>query len=473
MFRTPSFLTYLPHLVSFFLSFLIRTRALPECERQLKRAITIAQEATTELPRTGRLCRILPDAMGKGAKNCWGTKWEEKWDFGITQENNNNISTEPQLNNKEALKMFEDEVKRANLQLFSKETVFEPEQFLANKQSDDDDDDDDDDIDIRIMSPETETPTACVHELTATSPKDDSYTWGKPERTLAPSSRVLADDSPPPSPPAQLFQPTVSLSNPKGKEAQISDDDGNKGSEEEEEEEDPRSWASPLTRSQKLADKAAWFPLPTQPLMEILGMTVLPLRYESGIAERSLRKVISILKPGEGVGGGSKWRGVEEELVKRFARVVLAPWPDWDDGGVAPEFKTPTLVGGGTSKGKEGDEKDANAKLVPPIGHDPLEDHITILVEPNVINSLNVGMGVAGTWVQMIPLRSEHSGVGGRGHTRGGDGGGRGKGRNRGKEQRFWYVEELSMAIPSFWTVGEEIEEIEVDEEDIDSIDRR
>ena len=49
--------------------------------------------------------------------------------------------------------------------------------------------------------------------------------------------------------------------------------------------------------------------------------------------------------------------------------------------------------------------------------------------------------------------------------------GGRGGGATAGrKEQRFWYVEELSLAIPSFWTVGEEVEGIEADEEDIATI---
>jgi len=96
---------------------------------------------------------------------------------------------------------------------------------------------------------------------------------------------------------------------------------------------------------------------------------------------------------------------------------------------------------------------------------------------------LIVGMGVAGTWVQLVPLRSENHGGGGRGHNRGQGGDGGGRGRNRGggttggpaggKEQRFWYVEELSMAIPSFWTVGEEVEGVEVDEEDIANVGRR
>jgi len=79
---------------------------------------------------------------------------------------------------------------------------------------------------------------------------------------------------------------------------------------------------------------------------------------------------------------------------------------------------------------------------------------------------------MAGTWVQMVPLRSDNFG-GGHGRGRGNDGGrGRGGGATRAgqKEQRFWYVEELSLAIHTFPL---EVEEIEADEEDIANIGRR
>ena len=373
--------------------------------------------------------------------------------------------------------MFEDEVKRANLQLLSKETIFGPEPIATEPIApiSVDEQSDDEQISIQIMSPTSpgpKTPTALVDQLvpeTSKSSKDAAHTWEKPNWALAPDTPAVPD-SPPPLPPTRSFTTVVGSvlpsSNLEEKETQISDDES------EDSEEDPRSWASPTgrpsTRSQKLAEKAPWFPPPTQPLMRILGMTMLPLRYESGIAERSLRKITSVLKPGEGI-GGTKWRGVEEELVKRLARVVLEPWLDWGGEDIAPQFVTPTLVGEDTlssldsTKAKEGSE---NGKST----HDPFKDVITILVEPSVTNSLSVGMGMAGTWVQMVPLRSDNFGVG-RGRGRGGSGGG---GATAGrKEQRFWYVEELSLAIPSFWTMGEEVEGIEADDEDIAHIGRR
>ena len=416
--------------------------------------------------------------MGKGAKACWGTKWEDIWDFGPTQKTD---SKPNEALPEEALKMFEDEVKRANLQLLSKETMFGPESVPPISVRVDEQQSDDEQISIQIMSPtspEPKTPTALVNQLfpeTTKSSKDTTHTLEKPNWALASDTSALPD-SPPPLPPAQSSTTSIGSvlpqSNVKGKEdTQISDDES------EDSEEDPRSWASPTgrppTRSQKLAEKVHWFPPPIQPLMGIFGMTMLPLRYESGVAERSLRKVTSVLKPGEGSGG--KWRGVEEELVKRLARVVLEPWVDWGGEDIAPGFMTPTLVGGDvlssldSTKAKEGGENEKST-------HDPLKDDITILVEPSVTNSLTVGMGMAGTWVQMVPLRSDNFG-GGRGRGRGDNGSSRGKGgggaRAGRKEQRFWYVEELSLAIPSFWTVGDKVEEIEADEEDIANIGRR
>jgi hypothetical protein len=72
--------------------------------------------------------------------------------------------------------------------------------------------------------------------------------------------------------------------------------------------------------------------------------------------------------------------------------------------------------------------------------------------------------------MELVPLRKE-SGAGGRGRGRGkgGDGGRGGHGGSMNsksnpaqKETSLWpgYVEEICMAIPSFWTLGEPDEEL-------------
>ncbi|KAJ3479614.1 hypothetical protein NLJ89_g12321 [Agrocybe chaxingu] len=88
-------------------------------------------------------------------------------------------------------------------------------------------------------------------------------------------------------------------------------------------------WRSnePPTAAQRQANIDRWFPPIRQPFLEILGMTVLPLQYEPGVLERSVRRVKRVVKPGErdkgGEEGNKRWRGVQEELVGRLARVVL------------------------------------------------------------------------------------------------------------------------------------------------------
>ncbi len=81
-------------------------------------------------------------------------------------------------------------------------------------------------------------------------------------------------------------------------------------------------------------------------------------------------------------------------------------------------------------------------------------------MEPHVADLIMVGMGLGGTWVQLVPAREEspksHSDRGrGRGRCRG-QGHHRWGRREAAEEFTFWYAEHVQLAVPSFWTVGEE-----------------
>jgi len=72
--------------------------------------------------------------------------------------------------------------------------------------------------------------------------------------------------------------------------------------------------------------------------MEFLGMTLFPFKYDAGVVERSMRRVKAVYKPGEvDKEHNRKWKGVDEELVRRLARVVLSPWSDWEEVKVKKE----------------------------------------------------------------------------------------------------------------------------------------
>jgi len=193
--------------------------------------------------------------------------------------------------------------------------------------------------------------------------------------------------------------------------------------------------SSSTNLASKLAsDREAWFPPESQPFMELLGMTTLPLKFEPGVVERSMRKVREVLVPGSVASGRDdrRWKGVQEELVNRLARVVLEPWVDWDNGGVSTEYTSPKIQ---MPKGKAKEPKPASSSGVEEGNHegsqhDPEKDNITILVEPQVAEHVSIGMGFAGTWVQLAPIPVE--GRDSCGVFGGGRGGPRGRGRGRG-----------------------------------------
>ena len=70
--RSPRNLINIPHIVSFFLNFVIRNRAVPEHEQGLRRAVALVQLAKKELPFTSAIGKLLPGDFSKGCEGLWG-----------------------------------------------------------------------------------------------------------------------------------------------------------------------------------------------------------------------------------------------------------------------------------------------------------------------------------------------------------------------------------------------------------------
>ncbi|KAL1741754.1 hypothetical protein HDZ31DRAFT_84617 [Schizophyllum fasciatum] len=113
-----------------------------------------------------------------------------------------------------------------------------------------------------------------------------------------------------------------------------------------------------------------------------------------GPAERSMRRIASVLGPDASLLGG------------RVSRVVLSPWPDYHPHDAADP------MGERIYNRPEGDLACA-------------DEDITILVEPSAAAKLVVGMGIGGRWVQL-------------------DGAGQAAG--------YWFVEEMKKCIPGYYT---------------------
>ena len=371
--RSASALNSLPRLFAFFLTFLLRNRVLPEAthERALNKALEVAKLAVEELPKTGRVCKVLPDKLGLSGVEKFGAR---RWALDEKNEKDD-------LENTDLVEQFEAELKAANVEVLKVDDIVPSAPSLT--------------VPISSLLPAKPTTTTSSHK---------TPNW----------AAVAAADRNPNSNPTPSSTTTHSASTPNWADAP-----------------DPTPDDAHDNNPFQAAAKLEQWAIPAVQIDPEIS------RYRCGVAERSVRRVkemkpVPVAKPNSNNEGPSANDG---ELTTRYAKVVLAPWNkgEWDDGGQGPAFRKASVI---HPPSPSDDEEQHNSE----------EGDITLLIEAHVLGSLSVGMGLAGTWVQLVPL----SGGGGKGKSRKGKGGGKG--------ERFWYVEELAMGVPSFWTVAQQEE---------------
>ncbi|KAH7922047.1 hypothetical protein BV22DRAFT_1121726 [Leucogyrophana mollusca] len=192
----------------------------------------------------------------------------------------------------------------------------------------------------------------------------------------------------------------------------------------------------------------------------LLGPTTLPLTHTTGIVEYSTRRIkalhpIPATSPSPVTTVATDAETAEDELDRRFAKVVLAPWivSAADEGG---DITNPMIKS--SSRGPvimPGDEvADGAASGRKP--HDPYKDDIVLLVEPSVLETLHLGMGLGALWIQIArqeDLEAEAPEKNSTGGERSRAGrkkkGKKGAGELKGN---YWYIEDLSGIFPSFFT---------------------
>ena len=167
-------------------------------------------------------------------------------------------------------------------------------------------------------------------------------------------------------------------------------------------------------------------PLPT--LTTLLGPTSLPLTHTTGIFEGSMRKLMDLIPPSpvESSTVNSSASGVEEELGGRFGKIIPGPWIGWDCGKEAILDK-PTILPRSRGPVKTQNENDQGVENA----HDPYKDNITVLVDPATLETMIVGVGIVGNWVQITRADEDGNPVGG--------------GRD------MWYMEQVTQVVPSFY----------------------
>ncbi|KAH8118810.1 hypothetical protein DFH11DRAFT_1850368 [Phellopilus nigrolimitatus] len=192
---------------------------------------------------------------------------------------------------------------------------------------------------------------------------------------------------------------------------------------------------------------------PVHNLMSLLGPTVLPLMHTVGYVEASTRYIASWVLPDVSDKAKELDVGSFSDPYRLLARVVLKPYPVFAIAERAaiqrPEILEDPLAG------KEGE--DAVEKPRVP-RHDPEKDSITLLLDPKAAKELVRGIGLGGTFVQVVPdyaTRATFSVPQGRGRGRGhgrGRGGSHASTKSQASSEIFWYAEKVIQVIPSFWT---------------------
>ena len=168
-----------------------------------------------------------------------------------------------------------------------------------------------------------------------------------------------------------------------------------------------KAWASSATADQR--DPEVWFSTHFLMSLPSVGPTTFPLTHTTGVREVSVRRIKRVIPPLS----HSTEEGVESVLKTSFYRVVLSPWTGWEDSYERIHDQPRILSAPEGSK------------------HDSLSSDITILVQASVVEYLIVGMGIGGTWVELV--RTASSDVG----------------------QRLWYCEVVNRVLTSYHVAEE------------------
>lgn len=216
---------------------------------------------------------------------------------------------------------------------------------------------------------------------------------------------------------------------------------------------DPSAFAPGGNTDPWAASTSNWDPPEVHSLIPLLGFTAFPLTHTPGVVEWSVRRIKSFtpppvptMLPKSPVQTDIDPEAVEVELERRFAKVVFEPWIGWDQAqDEMPHLAKPRILESSRGPVVGGENAEAAPAPVPADGpkpHDPLKDDITVLVEPAMLEYLSLGMGLGATWVQIA--REDFA-----------EDGAKKKKKKKGKSKvadRYWYIDELLMTLPSYHT---------------------
>ncbi|KAG0698703.1 hypothetical protein DFH29DRAFT_940358 [Suillus ampliporus] len=410
-----------PHLLSFFLNFVLRNRVLPKAlhERGIRRALDIVELAKKELPLTYKIGQALPDGFSDGCKECFGRKGGIEWTFDDQPEGR-------MIRLLQVISVISDPTITVIDQHGAETEIVLPDsEETALKDAIEDNVD----MEIQVTGIHTTTPVANAN---ATAP----ITTAPPDIWSADTADTVAGG-------------WGATGDTEGWGSLGSDGWGVIG--------DGGRWGPADDNDEWGADTAplSFAPEETEPswlspppsLTSLMGPTSLPLTHSTGIVESSTRRIKAIHPPPKDKAKikGDTAEMVEDELERRFARVVMSPWGREESDIVKPSIRK-------TSRGAvvmpDGEIEGSG----PGKPHNPSEDDIVLVVEPAVLDTLSLGMGLGGLWVQIVREEVDADKADSEAPKKShGKRGKKGKGPLDELSGNYWYLEELMGIFPSYF----------------------
>ncbi|KAI6042833.1 hypothetical protein EDC04DRAFT_2563698 [Pisolithus marmoratus] len=350
-------LTYAPHLLSFFLRFVLRNRVLQEqtYQRGIKRALGTIEQAKKELPLTYKVGHMLPDKCSEGCQRVFGWMGTVNWFTATVPEEQPKVTDTATG-------------ERQDITLPSEEETSLKEAVEDNL-----------DMDITPLIEKGSTETewgGWGNTESATEGNTWGSEWGEWDTGDGQGTswdvnteRVPVDGDQECSGPLPIWSDSAP------------------------------TWGRDLTS-----------------LMTFLGPSVFPLTHTTGIVECSTRRVREVIPPAPSSPSSTRKRKpksshIQEtwvskpELDARFGKVVLAPW-DRIGGDISKPEIWATSRGPVIDPNASGDSQSTNTGGGTQSPHNPLTDDITLLVEPHLLDTLGLapGLGLGAMWVQIVRL---------------------------------------------------------------------
>ncbi|KAG1877423.1 hypothetical protein F4604DRAFT_1757510 [Suillus subluteus] len=401
-----------PHLISFFLNFVLRNRVLPKAshERGIRRALDIVELGKKELPLTYKIGQALPDVFSDGCKECFGRKGGIEWSFDDHQK-----ADDPPAPVDATITVIDQHGAETEIVLPDTEETALKDAIEDNV-----------DMEIQVTNMRTTVPVANANTAApiTTAPPD---IWSADTTDTVAGGWGATGDT---EGWGSVGSDTWGAIGDGGTWGPADDND---------------EWgadSAPLSFAPEVTEPSWLSPPPS--LTSLLGPTSFPLTHSTGIVESSTRRIKAIhLPPKDKAKIKANAAGmVEDELERRFARVVMSPWGREESDIPKPSIRK-------TSRGvvvMPDGEVEGNGSGKP---HNPYEDDIVLVVEPAVLDTLSLGMGLGGLWVQIV--REEVEADNDAPKKSNAKRGNKGKGPLDELSGNYWYLEELMGIFPSYF----------------------